>query len=257
MLRKVAAAALTLSMLTMAAAAASVEETGAGKDQTAPPLSFLRFASVIEAGSLVEDGDLIKLQRSYSNWTLRCDIRLSKNRRVCFIEQRGDTHGTPLVWRIGMNTANRPVAVIALPADFNAAKGLRMKFSGLEKTLGKENFVCSPQSCIGGFLFEGFVQEAITKSADIGFVIPRLKGEPVSMTLSMTGFTEALDAGARDPFGRDGTSDGARKRPVRAKSRTKDKYQEAISQRQEEKARQKSTSTTAGQSSGGKKVGLF
>lgn len=170
---------------------------------SADNLSFLRFATVVNPGEITEPGDMIKISREFSNWTLRCDVRLSTNRRACFVEQGESTNGTSLVWRIAVNEQNRAIALISVPDDVDMDRGIRMKFAGLEKVLDRDMFRCSPQACIGGFYFGGFVQRAITSSDNVGFSFSRKQADTVDIEMSMTGFTTALDAGARDPFGRD------------------------------------------------------
>lgn len=165
---------------------------------------FLRLSSVIDAGELLDPGDLIQLNRPFYNWNLRCDVRLSKNKRACYVDQGASYENVSVLWRIANNHENRPIAVINLPASFDQEKGLKLKFSGLEKTLGTEHFKCSDEMCVGGFIFEGFVQEAIVNSKIVGFVIPvKNEQEPIEIGLAMIGFDEATDAAARDPFGRD------------------------------------------------------
>ncbi|MBX8803229.1 hypothetical protein HBA92_21100 [Ochrobactrum sp. MR28] len=165
---------------------------------------FLRLSSVIDAGELLDPGDLIQLNRPFYNWNLRCDVRLSKNKRACYVDQGAAYENVFVLWRIANNHENRPIAVINLPASFDQEKGLKLKFSGLEKTLGKEHFKCSDEMCVGGFIFEGFVQEAIINSKIVGFVIPvKNEQEPIEIGLAVIGFDEATNAAARDPFGRD------------------------------------------------------
>lgn len=171
-----------------------------GKDRA---FSFLELSNVVGLGESVTNGDLIQVNRKFDTWNLRCDVRLSTNKHACFVEQSASFENTGIQLRIGNNIEGRTVAITKLPANFDADKGLRLKFSGLEKTLGKENFACTSDHCIGGFLLEGFVQEAILGSRYIGFVIP-VKNDPeqVEIALTMSSFDEAIEA-AKDPFGRE------------------------------------------------------
>lgn len=175
-------------------------EQSNGKDRA---FSFLELSNVVSIGESVSNGDLIQVNRKFDTWNLRCDVRLSTNKHACFVEQSASFENTGIQLRIGNNVEGRTVAITKLPANFDAEKGLRLKFSGLEKTLGKENFACTSDHCIGGFLLEGFVQEAILGSRYIGFVIP-VKNDPeqVEIALAMSSFDEAIQA-AKDPFGRE------------------------------------------------------
>lgn len=167
-------------------------------------LGFLRLSSVVDTGEIVDPGDLIQINRKFENWNLKCDVRLSKNKRACFVDQGATYESAGVIWRIANNYKNRPISIITLPAEFNLEIGLTMKFSGLEKTLGKEYFNCTEDLCIGGFIFEGFVQEAIINSEIVSFVIPiKNEEQPIQIGLAMVGFENATQAAARDPFGRD------------------------------------------------------
>lgn len=177
------------------------ERMGAGNPE--PPLSYLKFHSVTDPGEVVGPGDEIVLRREFLNWSLNCDVRPSKDIRACFTEQKLASGSTGIVWRIGQNTELKPVVQISLPADFKPEIGLRIKFSGLEKTIDRSHFVCTSRACLGGFLFEGFVQSAIMESEQIGFSFERKDGGIVNLQGSMQGLQLALDAARRDPFGRD------------------------------------------------------
>lgn len=169
---------------------------------TKADLSFLKLATVAQPGDILSPGDIIKVSRDFSSWTLRCDLRLSTNRRACFVEQGGVAEQSSVVLRIAMNDQNKPIAVVSAPSDTDMSKGIKLKFAGLEKTLDSQLFRCGPQACIGGFYFEGFVQQAILSSASVGFSFSRKNAGDVNIEMSMAGFSSALDAGAKDPFGR-------------------------------------------------------
>lgn len=169
----------------------------------ADKLSFLKLASVGIPDQVTQPGDLIRISRKFANWTLRCDVRLSTNNRVCFVEQSGKAKGSGLVWRIAMNEQMKPIAILSMPANLDMSKGVRMTFGGLEKTLEHNQFRCGANACVGGFPFEGFVQKAITSAQNVGFAFTPTSGESIDIRFSMAGFNLALDAAARDPFGRD------------------------------------------------------
>ncbi|WP_273794979.1 invasion associated locus B family protein [Brucella intermedia] len=181
--------------------ASNAEHKGDG--QKTDKLAFLRFATVVQTGEITEPGELLQLSRQFENWKLRCDVRLSTKRRVCFVEQDGQADGTGLVWRVATNRENRPIAMFSLPANVDITKGIRLKFADLEKVLEPNLFRCTAQACLGGFYFEGFVQAAIMRSGNVGFSIPLKDGSAAEIIMPMTGFTAALDAGGRDPFGND------------------------------------------------------
>lgn len=223
-----------------------------GDSPTNDDLAFLRFATLTKPGDITEPGDILQISRPFEYWNLRCDMRLSTNRRVCHVEQVALQDGATLVWRVATNHENRPVAVLSLPADVDTSKGVRMKFAGLEKVLDASLFRCTANACVGGFYFEGFVQAAIMKSPLVGFSFQRKDGNMIDAVLTMTGFGTALDAGGRDPFAKSlsGKPAKAETTKVKAPPQPKKKAKVAIEPRpvQAEKiataiAAPKSTST--------------
>lgn len=86
------------------------------------------------------------------------------------------------------------------------AKGLRLGFSDLEKTIAEKEWLCGPSNCITGFIFDGFLRAAIQNSSAIRFsyTIPGENNTEsvVDLIGSMAGFDMALKAGSTDPFGR-------------------------------------------------------
>lgn len=97
-------------------------------------------------------------------------------------------------FRIAQNKEKKPVAIIVLPSFLKTDDGLRISFSGLEKTIEKDEFRCTPTFCISGFPFEGFVQSAITQSSRIGFSYTALGFNPseeekaIKITMKMDGY---------------------------------------------------------------------
>lgn len=226
-------------------------------------LAFLRFATVVSSNEAVLPGDYIKISRKFSNWNLRCDLRLSSDRRACFIEQVGGADGTSAVWRVAQNEQGQAIAMLSLPADTDVSAGVGMSFAGLEKTLKQDDFLCTSQACLGGFLFEGFVQSAIMQSSNVGISLTRKGGTQQTILMSMEGFLPSLDAAARDPFGRDVTykvKDDKAKAALEAKKKPKG---QAVSKAQKSspaqaaKPKSKSDNVAKTESDAPKAVGLY
>lgn len=170
-------------------------------------LSYLQSATVYEAGEELDMGDLIELKRGFGDWYMSCQIRPSKNLRICAVEQKKGEDVYTVQFRIAQNKEKKPVAIIVLPSFLKTDDGLRISFSGLEKTIEKDEFRCTPTFCISGFPFEGFVQSAITQSSRIGFSYTALGFNPseeekaIKITMKMDGYEQALNAAGTDPYG--------------------------------------------------------
>lgn len=239
-------------------------ETIAAKEGSKSTLSFLELSSVVAPGESVGNGDLVLVNRKFDAWNLRCDVRLSTNKHACFVEQTAFYDDVGVQLRIGNNKDGRTVAIAKLPASFDIEKGLRLKFSGLEKTLERENFVCVADHCLGGFYLEGFVQEAILGSRYVGFIIP-VKGETqdYEIALAMSGFDEAISA-AQDPFGRKVSiavnENKAKAKPSEPKKPVAQAAKPVAPKKAAPKAQAappKQQEASAGKSSGSKPAGLF
>lgn len=194
--------ALLLSTLSFTASAA--EEGSVVSPE--PTTSIPKLASLVEPGEQVSSGDMISISRPFEHWSLLCTYRLSQNRRLCSIEQALSNGKSGVVWRVANSVDNRALLIMSVDPKLVAAKGVRLGFSDLEKTIGEKDWLCSPSACLTGFVFDGFLRAAIANSSSIRFSYATA-GEnnteiPVDLIGSMTGFDLALKAGSTDPFGR-------------------------------------------------------
>lgn len=208
-------ACLVIGFLPMAAGAQDIAQPPdaqlAAPQQKAQPAArtTLELATIRAPGEVVARGDIIQISRGFGAWTLSCEIRLSKNTRVCAADQGAQDGPAFLRMRIAPNVEKKPVAIMMLPASFKPENGLRLFFSGLEKTLDKDMFKCTPSICVGGFPFEGLLQASISSSSSLGIdysiTDPAADGgkRDVRLSLSMDGFADVLAAAAGDPFGRE------------------------------------------------------
>lgn len=171
-----------------------------------PAISIPKLASLTEPGEQIASGDVISINRAFNNWSLRCDYRLSQNKRLCRIEQALSDPNSSVVWQVANSVDDRALLIVSIDPRLVKDKGLRMGFSNLEKTIPAQEWLCSPSACITGFLFEGFLQAAIAHSQSVRFTYS-IAGEgdketTVDLVGSMVGFDMAIKAGATDPFGR-------------------------------------------------------
>ena len=166
----------------------------------------------------LQDGDLINFTRGFGNWLLRCEWVLSANKRVCAVEQTTMNEESGLSWKIAPSQDNKPLLLISAPANFDKTKGMRLAFSGLEKTLPESEWICSPKFCLTSFNFEGFVQAAIAKSPEVKFLysVKTSDGQTkeVELTGPIDGMGRALEAAAVDPFGREALAKATADKPA-------------------------------------------
>jgi hypothetical protein len=153
------------------------------------------------------DGDLVMISRGFGNWALRCEWLLSASKRVCGIEQRTFDEKSDVSWRVAQTVDDKPVLLITVPKHFDVSKGMRLSFSGLEKTLPASQWQCNGKLCVTSFEFEGFIQAAITNSSEVGFSYS-IRGDDgktndITLVGPMDGFKRALNAASVDPFGRE------------------------------------------------------
>ncbi|MCR5943949.1 hypothetical protein FG152_24565 [Ochrobactrum sp. XJ1] len=189
----------------------------------ATKVALPRLLSLIKPD--LEDGDLVSISRPFGNWVLRCEWLLSANKRVCSVEQQTVDGNAGLVWKIAPSEDNKPLLLISAPTNLDLKQGMRLSFSGLEKTLPEKNWFCTNSMCLTSFNYEGFLQAAITNSPEVkfSFALKTADGasEPVELSGPMDGLSRALNAAAVDPFGREALAKATAEKPVQKTSEAK------------------------------------
>lgn len=197
-------------------AAGEQAETKRDAGEAAKPIPALpQLASLVAKGEKVEAGELISMTRPFDNWILRCDLRLSQNKRLCAVEQVVTDGVSSVRWRVANSADGKPLLIISVPTHLVIARGMKLSFSGLDKAISEQEWFCNEGACVTGFAFDGFVQAAIMHSEGIAFEysIKTDEGEKViDLSGTMAGFEEAVSAGATDPFGETKYREAAAKR---------------------------------------------
>ena len=220
---------IQMAFATLLASSVQAQEENMSAN-TPPAASLPKLASLTEPGEEIATGDMITMSRAFDGWSLRCDYRLSQNKRLCSIDQALSNGQSSLVWRIANSVDDRALLILSADPRMVTGKGMRMAFSGLEKTIGKDEWLCGPAACLTGFMFEGFLQAAIANAADVRFTFtaksPDDKEMPVELLGSMNGFALALKAGATDPFGKMVVAQKANQAEVKEVPKEADKPQD-------------------------------
>lgn len=198
--------ALFVGLLFSSTVQAQEPQTAKAEDSTPASPVTLRLASLVEPGETLDWGDFIRVERRFGPWTLLCDWRPSRNKRICSTEQAVNAGNSGLIWRIAIDHEHKPIVLFVLPADLDRQSGLRLSFSGLEKSITGSEWTCNGQSCMSAFPFSDFVQAAIMNSREMQFsfrlLVKDAAPKEVKAIASMDGFSTALEAAAKDPFGK-------------------------------------------------------
>ncbi|WP_234689479.1 invasion associated locus B family protein [Allorhizobium ampelinum] len=205
----------------LASAAWAEQETDAGaKSETNTLIPAL--ASVTAAGEAIIPGDVISMSRTYlGGWSLKCDLRLSKDQRVCVLDQVLRDGDNLALWRVAQTAEGKPIVVVSMPASFDPASGLTLSFSGLDKTIPGSDWRCGASGCISAFPFSGILASAVTASDHVRFSysLKAVDGKttPAVLTATMQGFSQVLDA-SKNPFGKTVAAKEEPKKPEKQKA---------------------------------------
>nr|WP_274706991.1 invasion associated locus B family protein [Allorhizobium sonneratiae] len=147
----------------------------------------------------------MSLQRGFNAWAVRCDIRLSTNKRLCALQQFVGRDNHLVLWRISQTATGKLFVVVSVGPDFDNRKPMTISFKSVDKRIEPNDWTCGKTGCIAGFEFTPVIQTAISSSSQVKFsyFVKDQAGQqaPVSIDGSMDGFNEAI-AAATNPFAR-------------------------------------------------------
>lgn len=167
--------------------------SGAQGKAKAPELAILPKGTV-------DNGDVLKMTRSFGDWSLSCDMQLDLNERVCRIEQSiASGADDKLVWKIATKPNGRPVIVFDFSDKVDPASGLEVSFSGFEKSLAATDWACDSGKCQTSMDIIGPVAGWFSDAPQIAFSFTR-DGQKVRLNASMKGFQQAM-AASQNPLG--------------------------------------------------------
>lgn len=175
-------------------ASALAEQPAPEKNQPEKP----QLVTLYGENEKIPDGDLITLNRRIGNWYLECSVSASKHRRVCYTEQyiyKGDDW---IRWSLNVTKDAKTFVSVNAPTDIVVEDGIKMSFSGLEKTL--DNITCNGGACSATFPLEGLVQSAIMSSKTISFTYKKKNNVTTTLQNDMTGLLYAIDVAGNNPL---------------------------------------------------------
>lgn len=144
-------------------------------------------------------GDRISVTRTFGSWSLQCDLSVSQNKRLCGIEQILQRPDGAVLWRLARAADDRNVLVWSLPLNLNTATGLTVKLDGFATTV--TGWTCQT-ACLAVMPLSGTLQSLLFSSANVEMAYLSKAGKQIVLQGSMTGFRQAIQAAAEDPFGK-------------------------------------------------------
>ncbi|EJN01639.1 invasion associated locus B family protein [Phyllobacterium sp. YR531] len=161
----------------------------------------LRLATIAKPSEKLPLGDLMRVSRPFGDWTLICDLSISKNKRLCQVEQTVKSDHSALYWRIATSTDNVPVVVMSLPLDFDQNLGLSIHIGSYTARINYNEWVCNT-SCIAIVLLNNTFFSKLVNAEKVVVSFQTRIGNINTMVLSMNGFSSAVNAAKEDPFGK-------------------------------------------------------
>lgn len=214
----------------------SSEEPTQARKTVLPPMKTL-----LDEGEKIDLGNYILLTRPVGKWILNCDLDLSHNKRVCWIQQSLKLGDNDLKLTFQNTAAGAAFFTIDTTANIDAVNGLHMGFSGLEKVLRNgADLTCDEKHCVGGFELSGIIGAAVMAASDLNFFFVNTDDDKQKMQsgqITMGGVKQAMELAATNPYAPlPGTppakTEKAEAKPADAK-RTETKTEVAKSKRQQ------------------------
>ncbi|MBZ6078950.1 invasion associated locus B family protein [Microvirga puerhi] len=164
-------------------------------------ITRLSVASAVSPDETVPDGDFISSARYYGDWRLSCEARLSKNSRVCRLEQDMARNGRwALSWRLVQATDQKQYFVVVFPKEADPQQGLQVVVGGFARQIKSQEWTCLATTCETYFEADATARQLILGAQTIAFRYS-LGTEAVEIPASMKGLTAALSAASSDPLG--------------------------------------------------------
>ena len=145
-------------------------------------------------------GDRLVLTRQFGAWSLKCDMLISRNERICAIEQAlRANEADAFTWRLATSAAGKPLVVFEFTDRAEADKGLGISIAGFDKTIPATEWACADGRCSATMPIVGPVSSWFTNTSQIQFRYDR-GAESVKISAAMSGFESAV-AALQNPLG--------------------------------------------------------
>lgn len=168
--------------------------------QRPAPAEELRLATLDQyALAAPAPGDRMSVTRPFETWTLRCDLSISLNRRLCSVEQSLESADGAVFWRLAQTADERYVLIFSAPPNLDTDKGMSLTLDGFQTNV--TDWSCQ-SVCIAAVALSKPLQSLLFSASTSAITYSIKSGPTVTFTGSMTGFSEALQAAAEDPFGK-------------------------------------------------------
>lgn len=144
-------------------------------------------------------GDRISVTRAFAAWSLQCDLSVSQNKRLCGIEQILQRPDGAVLWRLARAADDRNVLIWSLPLNLNTDIGLTVKLDGFATTVS--GWTCQT-ACLAVMPLSGTLQSLLFSATTVEMAYVSRAGKQIVLQGSMSGFRQAIQAAAEDPFGK-------------------------------------------------------
>lgn len=161
--------------------------------------SDVRLASLWKNGETPAPGDRISVERQFNDWTLRCELRLSDDQRLCMVEQSIKGNAGAMFWRLAQTVDGSQALVFSLSKNMAADNGLSLKVGGMEMSVS--GWSCS-SACIAMQPLTRPLAMLLLASATVDASYRNESGQTIVLQSSLKGFAPALAAAAEGPFGK-------------------------------------------------------
>lgn len=175
----------------------------------------LRLAAINEPGETLPLGDKMLVTRAFGPWTLTCELSVSKNKRLCSIEQQLQDGKAAVYWRVAQSLDNRPALVFSVPGNLDTKSGLILDFEGFKAAVSGQDWHCNP-TCVAVVPLAGSITGRMVNAESVGLSYQTRSGDRLTLVASMAGFEQALLAAGKDPFGKRVPAQTAKRIPVPA-----------------------------------------
>jgi invasion protein IalB len=142
-------------------------------------------------------GDRMTVIRPFGDWTLRCELSVSQNRRICALEQVLRRETAAVLWRLAQAADGSNVLVWSVPTAMDASRGLTLKLDDFQTTL--TGWTCRSACLLVKPLTPAF-RTLLLGAGTVEATYTLTDGSTVTLSGTMTGIREAVRAASEDPF---------------------------------------------------------
>ncbi|MBE7203028.1 MAG: invasion associated locus B family protein [Parafilimonas terrae] len=155
-----------------------------------------KLATLDSVGASIP-GDRMTVVRPFGAWTLRCELSVSQNQRICALEQVLQREAGAVLWRLAQAVDGGNVLVWSVPAAMDRSKGLTLKLDDFQTAV--TGWTCR-SACLSVKPLTPAFRTLLLGASTVEASYTLTDGETVTVSGTMAGFREAIRAASEDPF---------------------------------------------------------